>query len=540
VSRPGLPTLLRTLWYMRRSQVTGELRDWLLGPRRVVSRQAEEMPHLRVAAVKVTRPRPPKHLQQGRARGWADPSLGPVELDALHRFDWLAAESLRPADRLGVMLDWIANHPSGHGWQPASISRRSLAWLACLTTPRALPPPSDTHGRVLPSLADQLATLEQQLRSHRSDGALLFGLLALASAGVLLEGGEAERWLLRLPQLVRELALQIGPDGAHIERSPMLHGELLVGLLDLLNALRATPGVAPAELERALERSVAAMLAAHAVWTHPDGEIALLGDSTLGVALPVDELAAYAKALGVEALEPKQRGVLPAAGVVRLEAGPFVVIFSAAAPAPAWHPAHAHCDALSFELSAFGERVVCDTGTGGAAEAAGLARSTRAHATVLVNGAEQAELWGDDRIGGRPDVGLVRVTPDVCVEGVCAGWSTPDVLHRRLLAIDAEGVRIEDRFDQPARHARLALPLAPGVSVRLDGAHAQLGLPRGRQLALALPEVARWRVERAPCFLAPSVAAPRSVLVGEAHDLAAADWRIEWSSRGRGERGANR
>ena len=145
---------------------------------------------------------------------------------------------------------------------------------------------------------------------------------------------------------------------------------------------------------------------------------------------------------------------------------------------------------------------------------------------MQVNGAEQAELWGRDRIGGRPDVGLVRVTPDASVEGVCAGWSTPDVLHRRLLAIDAGGLRVEDRFDRPARHARLALPLAPGVSVRLDGTRAQLELPRGRRLELALPEAARWRVERAPCFLAPSAAVERNVLVGEAENLAAADWRI--------------
>jgi hypothetical protein len=178
---------------------------------------------------------------------------------------------------------------------------------------------------------------------------------------------------------------------------------------------------------------------------------------------------------------------------------------------------------------------------GDAADAAGpgLARSTRAHATVLVNEAEQAELWGSDRIGGRPDVGLVRVTPDASVEGVCAGWSTPDVLHRRLLTLDASGLRVEDRFDKPARHARLALPLAPGVTVRLDGARAQLGLKQSRRLALALPEAARWRIERAPCFLTPSAAAERPVLVGEARDLAAADWRIELSSvERRAERGA--
>ena len=202
MSRPTLPTLLRTLWYMRRAAIAGELREWLLGPRRV-RRQAEATPQLRVAELRVARPRPPKHLQQGRARGWNDASLDPFERDALHRFGWLAAEILRPADRLGAMLDWIAHNPSGPGWQPASISRRSLAWLSCLTTPRALPAPSDTHGRVLPSLADQLATLEQQLRSHRSDSELLFGLLALASAGVLLEGGDSERYRLRLPQLAR-------------------------------------------------------------------------------------------------------------------------------------------------------------------------------------------------------------------------------------------------------------------------------------------------------------------------------------------------
>jgi uncharacterized heparinase superfamily protein len=231
--------------------------------------------------------------------------------------------------------------------------------------------------------------------------------------------------------------------------------------------------------------------------------------------------------------------VLPAAGVVKLEAGPFVANFTASPPTPAWQPAHAHCDALSFELSAFGERVVVDMGMGSAAEGPvrQLVRSTASHATVQVNGAEQAELWGDDRIGGRPDVGLLKVTPDRRAEGVCAGWSTPDVLHRRLLEIDTLGLRIEDRFDKPARQARLALPLAPGITVRLEDRRAELELTSGRRLVLDLPEAARWRIERAPCFLTPSEATERAVLVGEAQDLAAADWRIGVPER---SQGANR
>jgi uncharacterized heparinase superfamily protein len=528
MSRPGLPTLLRTVWYMRGDQIAGELRERLAGPRRV-RRRADETPHLRVSRVAVPRLPGPKTPRQGRARGWEDAGLGRAELEAIHRFGWLDAESLRPSERLRAMLDWIAHHTHGIGWETMPTSRRVLAWLAALTTPGLLPPPADTHGRVLPSLADQLATLERRDEPQRPGSERLFRGIALASAAVLLEGGGASLWLAQLPLLARELAREIGPDGAHLERSPTLHAELLAALLDLLNALRAAPGVAPAEFEEQIARTAGAMLGAHAVWVHPDGEVALLGDSTLGVAPLLDQLAAYAKALDVAPLEPAQRGVLPAAGVVKLESGPFTVILSAAPPSPPWQPVHAHCDALSFELSAFGERVVSDTGAAefllGARRA--LVRATRSHATVEVNGAEQAELWGTRRIGGRPDVGLVRVVPDVSVEGVCAGWFTPDVLHRRLLAFEEGALRIEDRFDAPAASARLVLPLAPGVAVRLDGAQAELVTRRGRRLTVALPALARWRVERGPCFFAFGEEQERAVLVGETAGLAAADWRIE-------------
>jgi uncharacterized heparinase superfamily protein len=308
----------------------------------------------------------------------------------------------------------------------------------------------------------------------------------------------------------------------------MLHAELLEGVLDWLNALRAVGRPEARELEELLAETAGAMLGAHAVWTHPDGEIALLGDSALGAAHPLAALAAYAEALGVAARSPARAHVLDAAGVVKLERGPFALIFTAAAPAPLWTPAHAHCDALSFELSVGGERVVADTGVADFAEGPrrDLARATRAHATVEVNGAEQAELWGADRIGGRPDVGLVRVEPGASVEAVCAGWSTPAVLHRRTVRLEDARLALEDRFDLPAERARLVLPLAPGVAVRLEGARAALALRSGRRLDVALPENARWRLERGPCFVELDGESERAVLVGEAARLAAADWCI--------------
>jgi hypothetical protein len=302
----------------------------------------------------------------------------------------------------------------------------------------------------------------------------------------------------------------------------MIHAELLEGVLDLLNAMRSV--AAPQSPQ--LAAKAGAMLGAHAVWTHPDGEIALLGDSAFGVAHPLARLTPYAEALGVKAEGPVTAGVLEAARVVRLERDPFVVIFSAAPPAPAWQPVHAHCDALSFELSLGGERLVTDTGVFDFGEGPwrDRARATRSHATVVVNEAEQAELWGADRVGGRPDAGLVHADPGVRVEGVCAGWSTPEVLHRRLLTFEAGALRIEDRFDRPAGRAQLVLPLAPGAEIRLEGTTAAMATRSGRRLRIALPEAARWRVERSPCFIELGSEAERSVLVGEAQKLTAADW----------------
>jgi len=64
------------------------------------------------------------------------------------------------------------------------------------------------------------------------------------------------------------------------------------------------------------------------------------------------------------------------------------------------------------------------------------------------------------------------------------------------------------------------------VTARLAGASATLDLPSGGRLGVALPATARFRIERAPCFVELGAEVERSVLVGEASQLAAADWRI--------------
>jgi uncharacterized heparinase superfamily protein len=260
------------------------------------------------------------------------------------------------------------------------------------------------------------------------------------------------------------------------------------------------------------------MLGALAVWTHPDGEIALFGDAAFDIAPHPAELGDYGARLGVPALAPPVSGVLGRAGFVRLAAGPFTLIASVAGPLPAYQPGHAHCDALAFELSVGRERVVTDTGVfeyvpGPRRDAS---RTTRSHATLEIDGREQAEVWASHRVGGRPSVRLGAVAPGRSAEASCSGWATPDVVHNRRFEVSDDAVRIVDRLDGREARVEAHLPLAPRVDVALEGGCARLRLPSGTRVDLALPGGLAWRVERGPYFPRFGVEEERPVLRGHA------------------------
>jgi uncharacterized heparinase superfamily protein len=543
-----LPTLLRTLWYLRPEQLGGQLRRALLGRAPQPRRWEGAPPEPAFAAPRVAWLPAPAHARcatlarielinrtlvaGGSLRGaveWPAFQHGPLFAYHLHQFDWARDPALSASDRLRALEDWIANHARGVGWDPGPISLRAFAWIKLLTTPNALPQDA-ARARIHASLADQLETLAANLETHLSGNHYLWNLLALVLAGAAHAGPAAERWLAFAPRLAGELREQVLACGLHYERSPMYHALLLENVLDLVNTAASAPGRLPAPLVAQLRETAARMLGALAVVTHPDGEIALLGDSAFGVAHPPARLAEYARALGVAAAPPPQAGVLLDAGIVRLEVGELVCILTASRPWPEHQPGHAHCDALSFELSARGERVVTDTGVTEYEPGAkrDLARATRSHATVEIDGREQAECWAAHRIGSRPDVALVRAEPNALAEAVCAGWATPEVLQRRRFDCEAGGaLAITDGFDAPAPRAHAFLPLAPGLEPALSGHVATLRLRAGGTLRIALPKTLSWRIERALYFPEFGREQERAVLTGEGATVSRAEWRFE-------------
>ena len=278
----------------------------------------------------------------------------------------------------------------------------------------------------------------------------------------------------------------------------------------------------------ALRDKASQMLGALRVWTHPDGEIALFADSAFGIAQDPSDLERYAAGLGVEAAGPAREGVLEAAGFVRLAAEPFTLIASVAGPMPSYQPGHAHCDALSFELSVGPDRVVTDTGVTEyiPGELRSASRTTSAHATLQIGDEEQAEIWAAHRIGGRPDVALISVDPGRRAEAVCSGWATPRALHRRIFEVDEASVTIHDQLTGPSAPVHLHLPLAPDLALRLDGSRVAIHLPRVGPLHIDLPQGVRWRIARIPYFPEFGSTIERDALLGDADSLASASWRF--------------
>lgn len=312
-----------------------------------------------------------------------------------HEFLW----RLPYQDARTVVLDWIERHPPGArrpGWEAYPTSLRLVNWCALFFGRHAERTCADPAFRqaLWVSVRDQARHLMRNLEWHLLANHLLENAVALAVAGSCFSHREAARWLDRgCALLARELPEQILGDGGHIERSPMYQCRLLY----VLRLLAATAEPRLVELATPfIERTALAL----GSMTHPDGQIALLNDSALGV-YPGPEVAVGRT--GAFALP--QTGYYGSRNAV----GDYIIC-DAGPIGPDYQPGHGHADLFSFELSLGGHRVVVDSGvaTYDAGAMRDYCRGTRAHNTVEIEGTDQVELWAAFRVGRRTAPEAVR------------------------------------------------------------------------------------------------------------------------------------
>ncbi|MCZ6771593.1 MAG: alginate lyase family protein [Proteobacteria bacterium] len=330
----------------------------------------------------------------------------------------LTAQGLEDRDRVhfdrawNIATQWIENNKLSDSrvvtdaWHPYCISRRLPVWMYLWS---ASPPSSELRELILGSMHCQTRYLEHHLEWDVRGNHLLENAKALMLIGAFLDCPHANRWLAKGATILRqELAEQILPHGEHFERSPMYHAQMLEAVLDVRDGLQA---VMP-DLARLCAETAAKMAAFLREIVHPDGEIPLLGDSSLGEPAPVSQLvSSAAESQGSEPANACDgRHVSERAPEARRlgdywicrQANDFL-LFDAGPVGPDHLPAHAHADLLSFEASIQGRRFFVDSGVFGYQDdpMRRYCRSTKAHNVLQIDGRDQCDMWSRFRMGYR-------------------------------------------------------------------------------------------------------------------------------------------
>lgn len=394
------------------------------------------------------------HSQHG---DWVSKDMPKLWRYNLHYFDYLHDPTRSLENKSLLITDWIKHNPldTEDAWEPYTVSLRIVNWIKFFLDKEGAF--SEEQSEKLPkvewveSLYQQAIWLEHHIEYHLLANHYLKNGVALFFAGMYFEGIDAERWLQRGAQILRdELKEQFLNDGGHFERSPMYHSICVADYLDVLNLVRSSPDVVPYHIADEFRSQVTAALEFLSGICLSDGTIPLFNDSAFGIAPTPHQIFGYAgRVIGYKAPSPSHSvavSAFPTTGYYVCRRGGDMIIVDCGPIGPDYQPGHAHCDTLSYELMIDGQRVVVDAGVFDYEPSSERAyvRSTKAHNTLMVDGEEQSEIWGVFRVArrARPIRGHItkKGNEAVLFEGAHDGYMrlSGKPVHRRQIAYDGE------------------------------------------------------------------------------------------------------
>jgi uncharacterized heparinase superfamily protein len=398
---------------------------------------------------------------------WQDreiPRLARFELNAFG-FAWPMARSdpalFGPA-LAGLVESWERSNPPrrGDAWHPFVVAERLLNLIGTLD---AWLPHARDPAAAIGSLRRQARFLQASVEWDVGGNHVIRELAALLLTGVAF--GDRRLAARASGRLAREVERQVLPDGGHVERSPAYHLQVLT---DLAEASARLPA---AHSARAVFDAILPRMATFAAsMCHPDGSLAMFNDCYEWPVPPAD----YLSALGLPADLVSH---FPDTGYHAFGSGSDRLFVDAGVPSPPDLPPHAHCDLLSVEVSAGGQRMIVNSGTGQyeRGDWRDYWRSTRAHNTVEIDGAEQSEVWHSFRMARRAAPFDVHVLAAGASAGLTAAHDgyrrlTQPAVHRRTVVWSPEVWAIVDGLEGHGRHrVRSLLHLHPEVSVSTEG-----------------------------------------------------------------------
>jgi uncharacterized heparinase superfamily protein len=421
--------------------------------------------------------------------GWARPDWPTADWEQadapalwrfhLHYWDWawaLAASRDPARARITFAALWrswraAAGPGRGDAWRPYPASLRAWSWCGLH---RCLVAGGEIEDGFLASLAEHAGFLRRHLELDVGGNHLIKNLKALAGLAVFFAD---DQLLTRtLDRLSEQLAVQVLPDGGHFERAPAYHCQVLSDLADLSALLRSAGRLPRPDLTRAIlqmRQWLGRVL-------RPGHEVPLLNDG-----YPVDATLVRLLRPGAAPGEPLL--VLPDTGLARAAAAGWDLLADVGPPCPGELPAHAHADTLSCLVHVDGVPLLVDTATSSYAPGPvrDYERSTAAHNTVELDGADSTEVWGAFRAARRARVTGLAAHADgdtVMIEAAHDGYRRLPgrPVHRRRWSLSPAGLRVEDVITGQGTHVvALRWHLAPGTSLRLDAGAAAVRTAAG-------------------------------------------------------------
>lgn len=392
----------------------------------------------------------------------------------LHYMEYL--EGFTDSEFIEAIGQWAtANRPGSalahtDSWNAYTISLRSVVWMQQLAIRPDLP--ASFRKLANGSLSAQIAYLESHLERDIGGNHLLKNAKALIWAGQYFAGPQADNWQRKgLSILRRELGAQFLSDGMQFERSPSYHCQTLADLIEMRHALNGDP------LDGALDAAIMDASQVASDLAHPDGKVALFGDSGLSMAYAPEQCIAALSAIGLPRPAARRSFALSAAGYYGLRTPDSLCVLDAGQLGPDSLPGHAHGDMMSFEWSLAGRRIVVDQGVYQYYQGPrrDCSRAAANHNTLAVEGCDQAEFFGSFRMGRRGRLTVVSASADseqLLVKAQHDGFvrTGGGPIHLRQFLATKNAIEIEDRLiGGQWLPASQALLLAPDVVCELSG-----------------------------------------------------------------------
>jgi Heparinase II/III-like protein/Heparinase II/III N-terminus len=403
-----------------------------------------------------------------------------------------------------LLTDWIEHNPIGRGVNWTVAMEAALRGISLCLSMELLWPFS---GEEKPWLDQMTASLWQHLRFIETHSEFSFlvrsnhylsNIVGLTTLSAYLYGPGMRGRLQRYAQAVnREILLQTYPDGGDCEASTGYHVLVAQMFLHSLVVQQRCECVIAPEFETRLRLMFQwiAFLADDA-WNLPhlgdcdNGRVELLCDDIAQTALPAAErhslrvgslcgLASYLLQIptggegedavwfglttGAHAGKPEQKpvSVMANSGIAVLRSGEASVVFCAMPNGIRGKGSHTHCDKLSIIFRLGAEEVFCDSGSRcytRSAELRNLDRSTRAHNTLMVDGADQNIVPSDPgllfRCGNEATVSRIALSEseEMSVRASHQGYSRIGIEHHRTVQLTQHSLLVLDELSGAEKH----------------------------------------------------------------------------------------